>query len=109
MPINLPVMPVQQTFQPNIQAPKDLTGLISAFQDDYASSYAKAKGMENQRIVGNSGANAQAAQNRAVYEKAQQDTVDQTGKPGAAPTTGKDFDWSLFTDEELIDILNFSK
>lgn len=109
MPLDLPIIPISQTFAPNIRAPKDLSGLIDAFQHDYNSSFMDARNQTDESIIGNSRANKEAMQNRAATEKATQDATDQTGRRGKAPTDRSNFDWSLFTDQELQDILNFSK
>lgn len=101
MPIDLPIIPVHQTFAPNTALPKDLTALIDAFQSNYADSFAKARGMTDESIIGNSRANAQAAQNRATYEKANQDTIDQAGQKAPAPAQSSGFNWSAFSTPEL--------
>lgn len=124
--LELPIMPVRQTFAPNTMLPKDLTDLIAAFQDDYHSSFMKAREMENERIVGNSEANAAAMKNRAGYEKSSQDVVDQKGrKPPPAPKGGTagtgtgtgasgppnknmSFDWSAYSTPELMGFLEGS-
>lgn len=101
MALDLPIMPVRQTFAPNTAIPKDLSHLIDAFQSNYADSFMDARKMTDESIIGNSRANAAAAKNRAAAETANQDTIDQTGQsaPGAAPASG--FNWSAFSTPEL--------
>jgi hypothetical protein len=100
MALELPIMPVHQTFAPNTVVPKDLSHLIDAFQSNYADSFMKARGMTDESIIGNSRANRQAAENRAGYEKANQDTIDQAGQAAPAPAASG-FNWSAFSTPEL--------
>ena len=107
--LDLPIIPITQTFAPKTVVPKDLTGLIDAFQSNYADSFNKARGIADEGIIGNSRANAAAATNRATAETANQNTVDQTGRKVAPSNAGSNFDWSLFSTEELQDLLKASK
>lgn len=110
--LDLPIIPLQQTFKANTVTPKDLTGLISAFGDDYFSSAKKAGDLENQRLIGNSGANKTAMQNKAAAAQASGDVVDELGRPipkkptGAAPASTGGVDLKSYTTPELLNLLN---
>lgn len=98
--LELPIMPIRQTFAPATAIPKDLSHLIDAFQSNYTDSFMDARKMTDESIIGNSRANAAAAGNRASYEKSNQDTIDQAGQAApAAPASG--FNWSAFSTPEL--------
>jgi hypothetical protein len=99
-PLEIPIIPVRQTFAPNTVAPKDLSGEVDKMMDGYRQGFLSTQDIQKQGIVGASDAVAARDKNFATSADAKQDRLDAEGapvKPGVA-------DYSTMSTDQLTQI-----
>jgi hypothetical protein len=80
-PLEIPIVPLRQTFSPNTNNPRDLSEHVDKAINGFREGYLGTEDIMKRGIVGRSGAEAERDTNKATSAGAKQDVLDAQGAP----------------------------